>query len=53
VAGALIAAGWMPREIFYAAAIPALISAITMLSLRRIMKPQKSGTVSKSEVLAH
>jgi AAHS family 4-hydroxybenzoate transporter-like MFS transporter len=53
VAGALIGAGWMPREIFYAAAIPALISAITMLSLRRIMKPQKSETVSKSEVLAH
>ncbi len=53
VAGALVGAGWMPREIFYAAAIPALISAIAMLSLRPVMKSQKTGAVSKSEVLAH
>src|SRR5262245_2572751 len=53
IAGALLAAGWTPREVFYTAAVPALISAITMLALRRILKPQKSGAVSKSEVLAH
>src|SRR5262245_61715954 len=53
VAGAMLGAGWMPREIFYAAAVPALISAIAMLSLRPIMKSQKPSPVSKSEVLAH
>jgi AAHS family 4-hydroxybenzoate transporter-like MFS transporter len=53
VAGALVGAGWAPREIFYAAAIPALISAITMVSLRWAMKSQKTDSVSKSEVLAH
>ena len=53
VAGALVGAGWTPRQIFYTAAIPALISAITMLSLRWVMKPQKATGVTKSEVLAH
>jgi MFS family permease len=53
IAGALLAAGWTNREVFYTAAIPALASAVTMLSLRWVMKPQKSGSVSKSEVLAH
>jgi AAHS family 4-hydroxybenzoate transporter-like MFS transporter len=40
VAGALLMIGWMPRDLFYAAAIPALISAITMFSLRWVMKPR-------------
>jgi len=53
IAGALVGAQWMPKEIFYAAAIPALISAVTMLSLRWVIKPQTGGTVEKSEVLAH
>jgi MFS transporter, AAHS family, 4-hydroxybenzoate transporter len=53
LAGALLGAGWMPREIFYGAAVPALISAIAMISLRPIMKSQKPSPVSKSEVLAH
>jgi AAHS family 4-hydroxybenzoate transporter-like MFS transporter len=53
IAGALIGIGWMPRELFYAAAIPALVSAITMFSLRFVMKPQKGAVVPKSEVLAH
>jgi AAHS family 4-hydroxybenzoate transporter-like MFS transporter len=35
VAGVFVGAGWMPRDIFYAAAAPALISAATMLALRR------------------
>ena len=53
VAGALVGAGWTPREIFYAAAIPALTSAVTMFSLRWVMKPQKGDSVSNPEVLAH
>jgi MFS transporter, AAHS family, 4-hydroxybenzoate transporter len=53
IAARLVGAQWMPREIFYTAAIPALISAIAMLSLRWVIKPQQNQPVSKSEVLAH
>ena len=53
IAGTLLAAGWTNREVFYTAAIPALTSAVTMLSLRWVIKNQKSGSVTKSEVLAH
>ena len=51
-AGALIGAGWAPREIFYAATIPAAISALTMFSLRWVMKPQPHA-VAETQVLAH
>jgi len=51
-AGALIGAGWAPREIFYAAAIPAAISAVTMFSLRWVMKAQRPS-VAETQVLAH
>ena len=53
IAGALLGIGWMPRDLFYAAAVPALISAITMFSLRWVIKPQQERSVAKSEVLAH
>jgi AAHS family 4-hydroxybenzoate transporter-like MFS transporter len=53
VAGVLLGAGWTRGEIFYTAAIPALISAITMFSLRWVMKIEKPSPVSKSEVLVH
>jgi AAHS family 4-hydroxybenzoate transporter-like MFS transporter len=52
VAGALIGAGWAPREMFYAAAIPALISAVAMLSLRWVMKDSKPESAA-AEVAAH
>ena len=51
-AGGLIGAGWAPREIFYAAAVPAAISAVTMFSLRWVMKPERPS-VSDTQVLAH
>jgi AAHS family 4-hydroxybenzoate transporter-like MFS transporter len=44
----LVGAHWMPREIFYTAAIPALISAIAMLSLRWVIKPQQSEAAAKT-----
>jgi AAHS family 4-hydroxybenzoate transporter-like MFS transporter len=47
IAGAFLGAGWMPREVFYAAAVPALISAITMLCLRWIMHPEQQKHVQK------
>src|SRR5262245_173207 len=53
VAGALLGAGWTAGQIFYTAAVAALISAITMLSLRWVMKPEKVPSAPKSEVLAH
>jgi MFS transporter, AAHS family, 4-hydroxybenzoate transporter len=53
VAGALLMAGWVPRQLFYAAAVPALVSALTMFSLRWVMKPEQSPRPAKSEVLAH
>ncbi len=51
VAGALVGAAWTPREIFYAAAIPALISAITMLSLRWVMPAQQVNQAEAEEAL--
>ncbi len=51
-AGALIGAGWAPREIFYAAAVPAAISAVTMFSLRWVMKPERPA-MTETQVLAH
>jgi AAHS family 4-hydroxybenzoate transporter-like MFS transporter len=53
IAGALLGIGWMPRDLFYAAAVPAFISAITMFSLRWVMKPNQATPVPKTEVLAH
>jgi AAHS family 4-hydroxybenzoate transporter-like MFS transporter len=53
VAGALLMIGWMPRDLFSAAAIPALISAITMFSLRWVIKPQPRPAAAQSEILAH
>jgi AAHS family 4-hydroxybenzoate transporter-like MFS transporter len=53
IAGMLLGMGWMPRDLFYAAAIPALISAFTMFSMRWVIKPQEDSAASKSQVLAH
>jgi AAHS family 4-hydroxybenzoate transporter-like MFS transporter len=53
VAGFLLMMGWMPRELFYAAAVPALISATTMFSLRWVMKPQEARPLSNPQVVAH
>ena len=52
VAGALIGSGWAPRELFYAAAVPAAVSSMTMFSLRWVMKPQRPA-VSDTQVLVH
>jgi hypothetical protein len=30
---------WMPRELFLAAAVPALIAALVMIAMRFAMKP--------------
>jgi AAHS family 4-hydroxybenzoate transporter-like MFS transporter len=53
IAGALLGIGWMPRDLFYAAAIPAFVSAITMFSLRWVIKPREGVAVPNPEVLAH
>jgi AAHS family 4-hydroxybenzoate transporter-like MFS transporter len=38
LAGELLRRNWAARELFYAAAIPALISAIAMFAMRRALK---------------
>lgn len=53
IAGALLAIGWIPRELFYAAAIPAFVSAVTMFSLRWVMKPREATGAANTQVLAH
>jgi AAHS family 4-hydroxybenzoate transporter-like MFS transporter len=53
IAGFLLMAGWMPRELFYAAAVPALVSATTMFSLRWVMPSRDTTPVSNPQVLAH
>jgi AAHS family 4-hydroxybenzoate transporter-like MFS transporter len=51
-AGALLGNGWAHRELFYAAAIPALISAVATYSLRWVM-PERAMTAAPAEVMAN
>jgi AAHS family 4-hydroxybenzoate transporter-like MFS transporter len=51
-AGALLGNGWAHRELFYAAAIPALISAVATYSLRWVM-PEPAKIAPPTEVMAH
>jgi len=53
VAGILIQRHWAARELFYAAAIPALISALTAFALRWVIRePLKAGAKPEG-VLVH
>ena len=51
-AGALIGRHWASRELFLAAAVPALISAVATYSLRWVM-PEPAKTPVPAEVLVH
>jgi AAHS family 4-hydroxybenzoate transporter-like MFS transporter len=50
--GQFMAAKWSIHDIFYASAVPALISAVVMLSLHWVMRATTSRA-SPSEVVAH
>jgi AAHS family 4-hydroxybenzoate transporter-like MFS transporter len=52
VGGILLGRHWTARDLFIAAAIPALISAIVMFSLRWVIKPSTTA-VSATEALVH
>jgi AAHS family 4-hydroxybenzoate transporter-like MFS transporter len=52
VGGMLLGRHWAARDLFLAAAIPALISAIVMFSLRWVIKPS-TASVSATEALVH
>jgi AAHS family 4-hydroxybenzoate transporter-like MFS transporter len=52
IAGILLNRGWAARELFYAAAVPAFITVVVVISLHWVMKPQRAE-VSNSEVMAH
>ena len=51
VGGQLMALKWTNRELFLAAAVPALISAIVIFSIRWVWKPANMGTVQREAVL--
>ena len=52
IVGQLLQRHWGNREIFIAAAVPALISCIVMFSLRWVIEPS-SAPVSAGGVLVH
>jgi MFS transporter, AAHS family, 4-hydroxybenzoate transporter len=52
IVGIMLGHHWGNREIFIAAAVPALISCIVMFSLRWVIEPS-STTVRAGEVLVH
>jgi AAHS family 4-hydroxybenzoate transporter-like MFS transporter len=52
LASELMRRHWAARELFLAAAIPALISAVVMYSLRWVIK-QPAQPVIKTEILVH
>jgi AAHS family 4-hydroxybenzoate transporter-like MFS transporter len=56
VAGEMLLRNWTARELFIAAAIPALISAVVTLSLRWVVRPgvgSKANEPMASEVIGH
>jgi AAHS family 4-hydroxybenzoate transporter-like MFS transporter len=52
VAGMLLSRHWANRELFLAAAIPAMVSAVVMLALRRVIEPSPA-VAATNEVLVH
>jgi AAHS family 4-hydroxybenzoate transporter-like MFS transporter len=52
VGGILIANKWTPREVFYAAAVPAAIAALTMIALRGFIK-RPALAERTAEAVAH
>ena len=52
LAGEMIRLKWSGQELFLAAAVPALISAMVVFSLRWVIKP-RAATDAKAEVMAH
>lgn len=51
LAGELLRRNWAARELFYAAAIPALLSAIAIFPMRWILKPELSLLAPEAEPL--
>lgn len=49
VAGQLIGLKWSSQQLFYAAAVPAVVSALVMFSLRWVIKPE--ATASAKDVV--
>jgi MFS transporter, AAHS family, 4-hydroxybenzoate transporter len=53
IGGQLMALHWSNRELFYAAAVPALVSAVAMFSLRFVMKLPEPEPSSTRQLIAH
>jgi MFS transporter, AAHS family, 4-hydroxybenzoate transporter len=52
IAGILLGLKWSSHQLFLAAAVPALLSAVLMLGMRWVLKPGAT-TGAKSEVMVH
>lgn len=52
LAGQLISAHWTTRSLFLAAAVPALISAVVMIAMRWVAKPQEQA-MAQTEAMVH
>jgi AAHS family 4-hydroxybenzoate transporter-like MFS transporter len=52
LAGILIGLHWTSHQLFLAAAVPALISALVMIAMRWVIKPHTAAG-APSEVLVH
>ncbi len=51
--GVLLNHHWGNREIFLAAAVPALISSLVMFSMRWVIKPSATAAVATNQVFVH
>jgi MFS transporter, AAHS family, 4-hydroxybenzoate transporter len=53
LAGQLISAHWTTQSLFLAAAVPALISAIVLIAIHRVAKPEAQAAGAASQVMVH
>jgi MFS transporter, AAHS family, 4-hydroxybenzoate transporter len=53
IAGILIQRQWAPRELFYAASVPAFISFLAAVAMRWTIQEPEKGAAKKIEVMAH
>jgi AAHS family 4-hydroxybenzoate transporter-like MFS transporter len=53
LAGQLISAQWTAHSLFLAAAVPALISAVVMIAIQIVAKPESQPAGAASQVMVH
>ena len=53
IGGALLAQQWTTQQLFWAAAVPAVVTALTMFSLRWFIRPQVRGAQPSAAAIGH